>query len=133
MDTQTLEKIKTLRFGAANLSGFHEMFATKFGADSSCDKKGFGFGKDNRFAAFKLQTSFDSWAGYYGRSSCSSVLGGSDQVAEFIIKAMNVHQKEIFATAAKLMRDEAATLTAKASEELAALQSMLEEAQSVAA
>jgi dihydrodipicolinate synthase/N-acetylneuraminate lyase len=135
LNTQTLEKIKSLRGDAARLAGFHETFATKFGADQRCDKKGFGFGKDSRFAAFNLQTSFDTWVGYYGNSGCSTALSVSDQKAtsEFIIKAIGLHQKEIFATAAKLMREEAAELSAKASEELAALQSMLETAKAEAA
>jgi hypothetical protein len=129
INTQTLEKIRSLRIGAHKLATFHESYASKYASDSNCDKKGYGFGRDNRFAAFKVNTSFDSWAGYYGSSGCGSILGSSDLHADFIVKAMNVHQKEIFATAARLMREEAAGMTEKAGEELAALQQMLEVAQ----
>lgn len=130
LKTETLERIRSLRTEAHKLATFHEGFAKQYASDSKCDKKGFGFGKDNRFAAFKVSTSFDSWTGYYGSSSCCRALSINEKAAEFIVKAMNVHQKEIFATAARLMREEAATLTDSAAEELAALQQMLAVAQS---
>lgn len=126
MNIDTLNKIKRLLGEAGKLSGFHEMFAEKFRSDERCDKKGYGFGRDNRFAAISLSVSFDSWAGYYGNSGCSSVLSLHDDVKPFLIKALNVHQKEIFSTAARLMREEAEGLTAKAREEIAALQSMVD-------
>jgi hypothetical protein len=129
LNTKTLETIRLLRTEAHKLATFHEVFASKYASDSSCDKKGFGFGKDNRFAAFSVSTSFDSWSGYYGNSSCGRVFSLNQEAARFITQAMNVHQKEIFATAARLMREEAATLTTAAAEELAALQQMLTVAQ----
>lgn len=129
INTKTLELIKSLRGEAYKLANFHNLFATKYASDSSCDKKGFGFGKDNRFSAFKLTTSFDSWSGYYGNSNCGSILHVCD-VEPYIIKAMNIHQKELFATAARMMREEAAGLTEAATAELEALQEMLTVAQS---
>lgn len=129
-DTQTLDRIKSLRSEASNFAGFHDDFAKKYTADSHCDKKGFGFGRDDRFTAFRVSTHFASWRGYYGNSGCSTVMSVRDQklVETFIVKALNVHQREIFATVARLMREEAATLTDKAEAELARLNAMLAEA-----
>ncbi|MBN9236039.1 hypothetical protein QV13_12625 [Mesorhizobium hungaricum] len=133
MDTKTIDTIKALRSEAANFAGFHELYSAKYAPDSRCDKKGYGFGIDNRFSAFEIKTSFDSHAGYYGNSSCSTIMRvyHTDLVKPFLIKALNVHQKEIFATAARLMREEASRLTDKATAEVEAIQKMLEEAKAV--
>lgn len=130
MDTKTIDTIKALRSEAANFAGFHELYSTKYASDSHCDKKGYGFGTDSRFSAFEIKTSFDSHAGYYGNSSCSRIMSvyHTDLVRPFVIKALNVHQKEIFATVALLMREEAARLTDKAQAEVTAIQVMLEAA-----
>jgi len=130
MDTKTIDTIKALRSEAANFAGFHALYAEKYEPDSNCDKKGYGFGTDNRFSAFEIKTSFDSYAGYYGSSSCSTIMHvyHADLVKPFLIKALNVHQKEIFATVARLMREEAAKLTDKAQAEVEAIQKMLETA-----
>lgn len=129
LNTKTLEKIRQLRADAYKLAGFHQMFATKYGSDERCDKKGYGFGEDHRFSAFSVKTSFDSWTGYYGNSSCGSALGMGDEAAKYIVKAMNIHQKELFATAARLMREDASKLTGEAEAELSQLQQMLSDAQ----
>ena len=125
IDTKTLEKIKSLRTDAHKLATFHDLYDKKYASDSSCDKKGRGFGCDSRFSAFKVNTSFDSKAGYYGNSGCSSILHVSDDVSAYFVKAMNLHQKELFATTARLMREDASALTDKAAAELEALQQML--------
>lgn len=132
MDTKTIDTIKALRSEANAFSGFHQTYAEKYAPDPSCDKKGFGFGTDDRFAAFEINTKFAAHAGYYGNSSCSSIMHvyHKDMVRPFIIKALNVHQKEIFATVARLMREEAAALTGKAQAEVEAIQKMLEAAKS---
>jgi hypothetical protein len=128
LNTKNLETIRHLRADAASLDSFHQTFADQYEADRQCDKKGYGFGTDNRFAAFRINTSFDSWRGYYGNSGCSAVLGVGERVVPFIIRAMNVHQKELFATAARLMREDAAKLAGDAATELADLQKLLDEA-----
>lgn len=135
MDTKTIDRIKSLRREAAAVGGFHQMFATKYASDPQCDKKGFGFGTDHRFVAFSINTKFDSKAGYYGNSSCSTVLSVDDRasVEAAFVKALNIHQKELFATAARLMREEAAALTDKAVAEVEAIQQMLDDARSVVA
>lgn len=126
IDISTMDRIKSLRSTAAALDGFHVDYAVNYAPDKNCDKKGYGFNRDDRFSAFKLSISFDSWRGYYGNSGCSRILSVDSSTASlFIVKALEAHQREIFATAARLMREEAASLTGKASEELAKLQEML--------
>lgn len=126
IDISTMDRIKSLRSTAAALAGFHASYEANYAPNQNCDKKGFGFNCDHRFSSFKLSLSFDSWHGYYGSSSCGRILSvDANTVNPFIVKAIEVHQREIFATAARLMREEAAALTGKASEELAKLQEML--------
>ena len=129
-DTKTIDRIKTLRRESAAIGGFHALYAETYASDSHCDKKGYGFGMDGRFAAFTVKASFDSWAGYYGNSSCSTILSvyHRELVEKTFVKAMNLHQKELFATAARLMREEAASLTEAATKEIEALRAMLESA-----
>lgn len=135
MDTATLDTIRLLRADAERLASFHEHYQATYNADSRCDKKGYGFGRDNRFAAFEVKTSFDALAGYYGDSSCAAVLRFEkrETVGKYLVRAMNVHQKVLFDTAARLMREDAAKLREKAAAELAALQKMLDEASEAAA
>ena len=130
INTTAIDRIKSLRRDANAIGGFHKLYSEKFAPDSHCDKKGYGFGRDNRFAAFKINVTFNSYAGYYGNSSCSTILSVSDNadVEKAFVKALNLHQKELFATAARLMREEAASLADEASKELAKMQEMLDTA-----
>lgn len=41
--------------------------------DEQCDKTGFGLNLDSRFSGIKIEVSIDSWLGYYGSSSCSTI------------------------------------------------------------
>ena len=129
-DTKTIDRIKSLRREASAIAGFHTLYAETYAPDPGCDKKGYGFKNDDRFDAFTIKAIFSSYRGYYGNSSCSRILSVYDKptVESAFVRALNIHQKELFATAARLMREEAASLTEKASEEIAALQSMLESA-----
>lgn len=129
MDTKTIDRIKALKTEANSFSKFHAHYAEKYASDKNCDKKGYGFNQDDRFAAFKVAVSFDSWSGYYGNSSCGSILSVSNKeiVQKAFIDALNQNQQLIFATMAKLMLSEAEGLTAKAKQELAALQSLIAE------
>lgn len=130
MDTKTIDTIKALRSEANNFACFHSNYAEKYASDSSCDKKGYGFGTDDRFSAFEIKTNFSSWKGYYGNSSCGRIMSvyHVDLVKPFLVKALNIHQKEIFSTVARLLREEAASLTDKAQAEVEAIQKMLETA-----
>src|SRR5690554_4994497 len=96
-DTKTIDRIKSLRREAAALEGFHKLYSEKYSPDSHCDKKGYGFGGDDRFAAFCINTKFESHAGYYGNSSCSRILNIYDTAAveAAFVKALNIHQKEL--------------------------------------
>lgn len=131
-NTKTIDRIKSLRREANAVGGFHALYADKYANDSRCDKKGYGFiaGRSDRFVSFNFTATFESHAGYYGNSSCSTILNVYDReaVERAFVKALNIHQKELFATAARLMREEAASLTEKAEEEIASLQAMLTQA-----
>lgn len=129
MDTKTIDRIKALKSAATSFATFHTHYSEKYASDSHCDKKGYGFNRDDRFAAFRMTVSFDSWAGYYGNSSCGSILSVSDSdlVKKAFIEALNINQKLIFATMAKIMTAEAESLTSKAKEEIAALQALVSE------
>lgn len=128
--TATIDAIKSLRYEAANFGGFHDLYAKNYAPDTNCDKKGYGFGKDSRFAAFTINTQFSSWHGYYGNSSCSNIMNvrHADLVKPYLVKALNHHQRELFATVARLMREDAAAMTEKAEAEISALSAMIEEA-----
>lgn len=128
-DSKTIAKIKSLRRAAAEIGGFHAMYDATYKNDSRYDKKGYGFGRDDRFRAFHINTGFDSWKGVYGNSSCGRALHADSTIVEaFFVKAIEAHQRELFATASRLMREEAARLTDAAEAELQAMQAMLEEA-----
>lgn len=126
MSAKTIEEIRTLLRNAKAIEGFHANYRAQYAPDTNCDKKGYGFGRDHRFAAFKLTVSFDSWAGYYGNSGCGPILRVDGDVAPYFIKAMNVHQELLLATAARLMREDAATKRSKAEAEIAAMQATLD-------
>lgn len=133
-DTQTINRIKELRRAAEALATFHDAYSEKYARDSHCDKKGYGFGRDRRFSAFRIETSFDSWRGYFGNSSCSSILHVDGAlVGKYAEAALNMHQRELFATMARLMREEAAGLAEAAEKELAAMQALLNSAKEDAA
>lgn len=131
MDTKTIDTIKALRAEANNFAGFHALYAEKYAPNTNCDKKGYGFeAKTDRFVSFDISVSFCSHHGYYGNSSCSTIMNvyHKDVIRPFLIKALNVHQKELFATIARLMREEAGKLTDKAQAEVEAIQKLLETA-----
>lgn len=125
-DAQTFEKIKKLLRHAESLSGFWGRYREKI-SEQSCDKHRAGFNVDGRFSGFKVALSFDNLTGYYGNSSCSTLMTlPSEDVAPFITRAINLHCETIFDTAARLMREEAATLKDKAAAEVAAMQATLD-------
>lgn len=128
MKTENIDKIKTLLRNSAAISGFFELFRSKYMTDTRCDKKGARFNDDQRFASFKVALSFDNWAGYYGDSGCHTILHVDDAVVgPYFVKAANIHREELFATAAKLMRDDADKLKAEAAAEIESLQKMMTE------
>lgn len=130
--SDAINRIKSLRREATKLAEFHDLYDKKYAIDLNCDKKGYGFGVDPRFEAFTVVAKFSSYAGYYGSSSCSKILAISDEesVKAAFIKALNLHQRELFATAARLLREEAAKLTTQAEVELEAMKKMIADAKS---
>lgn len=127
---KSLTKIKTLLSVAKKFKEFNALYDEKYEKDSHCDKKGFGFNRDNRFSAFKINTSFDSWAGYNGNSNCGRILHIGEvnpfDLNEYFNRALNIHQQELFATVATLMEDDAYKLFSKAREEIDTADKLLE-------
>lgn len=127
LDTKTIERIQTLLRESRNIGGYFERHEAVT-ASPSVDKHGAGFELSNdRFQAFKLPISFNCHTGTYGSSSCSTDLHArTEDVAPYFVKAMNIHRKLLFETAARLMEEEAAALTSKARAEIAGLQAMVD-------
>jgi hypothetical protein len=62
------------------------------------DKKGIGFNRDRRFAAFRFELAFSSWAGVFGDSGCQRVINFSDPqaVTEALVRYLNRHWTTVF-------------------------------------
>lgn len=127
MKTENLDRIRVLREMSSKLKEFHKIFNTKYAPNSRCDKKGYGFSEDNRFRSFNIVTGFDSWAGYYGNSGCSKVLSLLDDkiMNEYFIKALNIHQYELFITVARLLEEESVRLVEEAEKEIEGFTTLL--------
>jgi hypothetical protein len=125
-DTATLEKIKRLNHTAARLAGYHDQHKATI-SSSNVDKHEATFApRTDRFVAFHVNATFTCHTGTYGSSSCSTDLHVTEEVEPYIIRAMAKHQELLFATAARLIREDAAKLTDKARAELAALVAMVD-------
>src|ERR1044072_8719916 len=76
------------------------------------DKTGFGFNKDDRFAACKgLGLRVDSWMGVYGDSGCSRQLDLDDDVFNrHLLSVLQKDFKGIMLKVAESIRNEAAGL-----------------------
>jgi len=133
MNTDALKKIRSLTMDAKSLANFHDDFATRFADKKHYDKQGYGFVHGAREAAFGTEVGFNSWYGEYGSSSAYSVLSVQDReaVKAAFIKALNKNQKLIFATMAAIMRAEAASMTEAAQREIASLNQMLSEIETI--
>jgi hypothetical protein len=101
------EKFLRLEHTVKQLRGATELY-TKTVAPATCDKHGIGFNKDNRFTAFEVSVRFSSWAGWYGSSSCSSVISFSDPdaVKNAFIKYLNSNWQQIFDALADIIEKE---------------------------
>lgn len=127
MKTDAFNKISALRRNAAELETFWERYQTKCVEVANVDKHGAKFGGDARFKQFNVHTFFESHAGTYGSSSCHTFGSFSSDVVEpYIVRAMNVLRKELFETAAQLMRKDAATLVDDARKEVETMNEALE-------
>lgn len=126
-DLASMQRIKALLHHANGAATVHDQFAAAI-ADPNCDKHNIGFNVDSRFSAFSVTVSFDCLTGYYGNSSCSTFWRADKGViGKAFIKALNIHQRELLATTARVLREEAVALTDKARAEVDALQAVLNE------
>jgi len=87
---------------------------------SDCDKFWMGFNKDDRFSAHKgILVRVDSWLGYYGSSSCSTVLHLDNNVfEEHFLKVLNRRFRELMEETAESIEKEAKTYKENALKEL---------------
>lgn len=86
--------------------------------NKSCDKHGFGFGKDQRFSC--VSVSLDSWKGFYGNSGCTNFLSPlSDEAKVCFKEALNSMLPEILDRTGKILEKKAKSLAEKAKEEIA--------------
>ena len=86
----------------------------------SCDKYGFAFNKDSRFAACKpLHLSLDNWIGYFADSGCSTFLSLDSEVFnKHLLASIQSRFKEILNDTADRILTEATTLKEEAKKEL---------------
>lgn len=65
--------------------------------NKDCDKKNMGFNLDPRFKAHSdIPIHLDSWAGYYGNSSCSTIISGLGELFKLeFIAYLNAHRDTI--------------------------------------
>lgn len=127
MDTKALQQIKDLHATAAAIGGYFAKHKKTI-SDPRVDKHEARFDKrSDRFCAFNVTASFTCHTGVYGSSSCGvDLYARTETVEPYFIRAMAKHQELLFATAAELMRDDAAKLSEKARAELAALTAMVD-------
>lgn len=66
------------------------------------DKTGCGINKDSRFSSFNISFSFDSWAGTFGNSGCSTVIyvGNQDIFRTAFLKVLDQKMLSLLAETA---------------------------------
>lgn len=127
LSVSNIERMKALNSMADAVGRYFERHAERI-APSNVDKHGAQFDRrTDRFAAFHVSATFTCHTGVYGSSSCSTDLSlRTEEVEPYFVRAMAKHQQLLFATAAELMRHDAAALTEKARAEIDALTAMVE-------
>lgn len=92
-----IDNYKELKRTIKQLRTVNNTFSEKT-SGSSCDKKGIGFCKDNRFSAFKMELSFDSWAGSFRNSNCSTVIyfSNTEIIKDYLIEYLNKDRTHLF-------------------------------------
>jgi hypothetical protein len=125
---KNIEKIKTLRRASHLLATLRPKYLEKI-KDSSCDKHDMKFGGDDRFSVFKCTVFLDCHTGYYGNSSCSS-MGGVDNVIaqELLNRALNKMMPQVLEEMAKQADLAAQKLTIDAQAEIDSLQAEIDAA-----
>jgi hypothetical protein len=124
--TKAFNEIAALRANAKQFETFWARYK-KHIENPNIDKYAAKFGGDPRFSNFKVVTFFDSHSGVYGSSSCIKFGHFDDGLAqEYMVRAMNCLQAELFAKCAELMRADAAKKVSKAQEEVDAMRAALD-------
>lgn len=118
---EKLKKLQRLMNAANAIEGSIDQWENNYTKDTRCDKHGFGFNNDYRFAACEpLKLTVDSWKGYYGDSGCSNILSVDAAIFnEHLLKVLRSRFWELLKATRESIVAEAATLKDEAKQELA--------------
>lgn len=115
-DTHKMKDIDQLKRVVASVGRLREFFAPEYvheflAENHDCDKHGFGFNMDARFAETSFhKLSFDSWHGWFGNSGCTTWLHANLDSEVFwrcFDRYLNDHVYTIMLGVADLMEAEA--------------------------
>ena len=117
-----LKEVKELRRNVSAIRNFFNENLQKYKSDSRCDKFDYGFNLDDRFKACQGKAiTFDSWAGYYGSSSCSTVVNLSSEIFnKHLLRYLNNNKHTIMLSIADSIEKDASSLKGEAEKELQA-------------
>jgi len=91
--------------------------------DPKCDKLGLGFNLSRECSSIKISVSLDSWKGFYGSNSCSTILGSLGDVFEhYFKKYLNKHKIEILEEIIEMIKKD---IKGKAKQKIAELESQI--------
>lgn len=115
-----LDEVKELIRNVASIRNFFNVNLEKYKADSRCDKFGYGFNQDDRFKACQGKAiTFDSWAGYFGDSGCSSIVSLSPEIFnKHLLRYLNNNKHTIMLAIADSIEKDAKSIKDEAEKEL---------------
>ena len=120
-----IDEIRSLKNTADKLRGIIPRYTEKI-KDSSCDKHALQFGGDDRFSVFKATVFLDCHTGYYGNSSCSTLVSIDSKTAQSLLnKALNRHMAIILETMAEFAEKAASARIIEAEKEIAEMQEII--------
>lgn len=125
--SETLIKVERLRDLKEQVESFWPEY-DDLSENPKCDKLGAAFDADSRFTSFKVEVSFDSWKGYYGSSSCSSIgRFDSETIRNYFVRALNIKKREIFEEMARMIGDDLASQIQVVEKHISKLQNFVDE------
>ncbi|WP_444668402.1 hypothetical protein [Cereibacter changlensis] len=120
------KEIAKLRQNAKEFETFWARYREHI-AKPSIDKFDAKFSSDGRWGNFKVVAFFESYSGAYGNSSCGQFgRFDADLAHDYMIRAMNCMQEELFAKCAELMKIDAAKKVDAARAEVEAMNAALD-------
>jgi hypothetical protein len=128
-----INEIQNLKLNANKLRSILPKYA-KERENSSCDKYACSFGGDDRFSVFKTCVFLDCHTGYYGDSSCGTLVTVDNAMATRALNAaLNKHKALILDSMAEALESEAQKLIGDAEAELKKIQDLLDSVRGVKA